>query len=183
MVGAVANVPFADVKIVKMSFRFMSNMDIIVQWATILSPIIAVLIAWWTVRSSAKDTAKKISKLEESTREQIAALEGSTTKQVESVKQLAKILIRTTQIQMNLELKDSMIKERQVLEKRWDHVCREYGADGMPVEIGVVADFYRNREEKDKNLEYESELYGKRRETLMGFQEQLNEVSKELEEM
>ena len=85
----------------------MSNMDIIVQWATILSPIIAVLIAWWTVRSSAKDTAKKISKLEESTREQIAALEGSTTKQVESVKQLAKILIRTTQIQMNLELKDS----------------------------------------------------------------------------
>ena len=84
---------------------------------------------------------------------------------------------------MNLELKDSMIKERQVLEKRWDHVCREYGADGMPVEIGVAADFYRNREEKDKNLEYEREFYGKRRETLMRSQEQLNEVSKELEEM
>lgn len=147
-------------------------MDIVVQWATILSPIIAVLIAWWTVWSSSKDTAKKI-----------AAIQENTTKQVESVKQLAKIQIKTTQIQMNLELRDSMIKERQVLEKRWDHVCREYGADGMPVEIGVAADFYRNREEKDKNLEYEREFYGKRRETLMRFQEQLNEVSKELEEM
>lgn len=147
-------------------------MEIIVLWVTILSPIIAVVIAVLASRSSAKDTAKKI-----------AALEESTTKQVESVKQLAKILIRTTQIQMNLELNDSMIKERQVLEKRWDHVCREYGADGMPVEIGVAADFYRNREEKDKNLEYDREFYGKRRETLMVFQEQLNELSKELEEM
>jgi hypothetical protein len=147
-------------------------MDIVVQWATILSPIIAVLIAWWTVWSSSKDTAKKI-----------AAIQENTTKQVESVKQLAKIQIKTTQIQMNLELRDSMIKERQVLEKRRDHVCREYGADGMPVEIGVAADFYRNREEKDKNLEYEREFYGKRRETLMRYQEQLNEVSKELEEM
>ena len=56
----------------------MSNMDIIVhivQWATILSPIIAVLIAWWTVWSSSKDTAKKIATLEKSTMEQIVALE------------------------------------------------------------------------------------------------------------
>ena len=36
-------------------------MDTIVQWATILSPIIAVLLAWWASRSSAKDTAKQIS--------------------------------------------------------------------------------------------------------------------------
>ena len=134
--------------------------------------LVPIGVAVWTVRSSAKDTAKKI-----------AALEDSTTKQVESIKQLAKIQIKTTQIQMNLELNDSMIKERQVLEKRWDHVCREYGADGMPVEVGVAADFYRNREEKDKNLEYEREFYGKRRETLMSFQGQLNELSKELEEM
>ena len=54
-------------------------MDVIVQWATILSPIIAVLIAWWMSRSSAKDTAK-----------QIAALEENTTKQIESIKELSK---------------------------------------------------------------------------------------------
>ena len=134
--------------------------------------LVPIGVAVWTVRSSAKDTAKKI-----------AALEESTSKQVESIKQLAKIQIKTNQIQMNLELRGSMIKERQVLEKRWDHVSREYGADGMPVEIGVAADFYRNREEKDKNLEYEREFYGKRRETLMRSQEQLNELSKELEGM
>ena len=32
----------------------------IVQWATILSPIIAVLLAWWTCRSGARDTAKLV---------------------------------------------------------------------------------------------------------------------------
>ena len=32
----------------------------IVQWATILSPIIAVILAWWTCRSGASDTAKLI---------------------------------------------------------------------------------------------------------------------------
>jgi predicted RNase H-like nuclease (RuvC/YqgF family) len=36
---------------------------IIVQWATILSPIIAVVLAWWTCRSSAKESAKQISAL------------------------------------------------------------------------------------------------------------------------
>ena len=155
----------------------------IVQWATILSPIIAVLIAWWTVRSSAKDTAKKIIALEESTKEQIAALEESTKKQVESVKQLAKIQIKTTQTQIGIELEDTMTKEKQVLKKRWDHVNREYGLNGIPVEVGVAGDFYRNREEKDKNFEYESDFYEKRRKTLMRFQGQLNELSKELEGM
>ena len=32
----------------------------IVQWATILSPIIAVILAWWTCRSGARDTAKLV---------------------------------------------------------------------------------------------------------------------------
>ena len=35
-------------------------MNVIVQWATILSPIIAVLIAWWMSKSSKEDTAKQI---------------------------------------------------------------------------------------------------------------------------
>lgn len=32
----------------------------ITQWATILSPIIAVILAWWTCRSGARDTAKLV---------------------------------------------------------------------------------------------------------------------------
>lgn len=54
-------------------------MNNIVQWATILSPIIAVLLAWWTVRSSAKDTAKQIESIKELSRLQMDA----TIKQVE----------------------------------------------------------------------------------------------------
>jgi len=34
--------------------------DSITQWATILSPIIAVILAWWTCRSGARDTAKLV---------------------------------------------------------------------------------------------------------------------------
>ena len=134
--------------------------------------LVPIGVAVWTVRSSAKDTAKKI-----------AALEESTTKQVESIKKLAKIQIKTNQTQIGIELEDTMTKEKQVLMKRWDHVNREYGLNGIPVEVGVAGDFYRNREEKDKNFEYESEFYEKRRKSLMRFQEQLNELSKELEEM
>ena len=87
----------------------MSNMDIIVhivQWATILSPIIAVLIAWWTVWSSSKDTAKKIATLEKSTMEQIVALEESTKKEVESVKELTNIQIELSILQTEIQLKE-----------------------------------------------------------------------------
>ena len=41
------------------------NMQTIVDWATILSPIIAVLIALWVSRKSAKDTAKQVRAIRE----------------------------------------------------------------------------------------------------------------------
>ena len=40
-----------------------NNMDAIVQWATILSPIIAVLIAVWVNHKSTKDTKKQLTSL------------------------------------------------------------------------------------------------------------------------
>lgn len=49
-------------------------MDTIVQWATILSPIIAVLLAWWTSKSSAKENRKQIAALKD-----IAILQIDTT--------------------------------------------------------------------------------------------------------
>ena len=68
-------------------------METIVQWATILSPIIAVVIAWWTVRSSSNDTNRKI-----------AALEESTRKQVDSIKQLTKLQADIALLQLDMEL-------------------------------------------------------------------------------
>lgn len=150
---------------------------------TAVGIIVAVGIACWTIKSSQKDTAKKLAALEKSTHDQITALEQSTQKQLNSVKKLARIQIETSQIQINMELSDSMTREKQALKKRWDVIEREYGFNGQPVEIGVAGDFYRNREEKEKNLEYEGEFYAKRRQMLMNYQNRLNALSKELEEM
>ena len=72
-------------------------MNVIVQWTTILSPIVAVFIAWWMSRSSAKDTAK-----------QIAALEESTTKQIESIKELARLQMDASIKQVELEIEKNL---------------------------------------------------------------------------
>ncbi len=66
-------------------------METIVQWATILSPIIAVLLAWWTSRSSAKESAR-----------QIAVMQENTSKEVEHLQHLAEIQVET--IAINLEM-------------------------------------------------------------------------------
>lgn len=47
--------------------------DVIVQWATILSPLIAVIIAVWSGLSSRKATAKQIESIKELSRIQIDA--------------------------------------------------------------------------------------------------------------
>lgn len=71
-------------------------MTIVVQWATILSPIIALLIAWWMSYSSKKDTAKKI-----------AALEESTQKQVESLKKMLKLQADIATLKLDMDLWDT----------------------------------------------------------------------------
>ena len=65
--------------------------------ASIASPLVAVFIAWWTSISSAKDTAK-----------QIAALEESTTKQIESIKQLSKQQIDASIKMVELEIEKNL---------------------------------------------------------------------------
>ena len=87
-------------------------MDAIVQWATILSPIIAVAIAIWASRSSAKDTAK-----------QIAALEESTKKQVESIKTLSKRQIEALIKQVELEIEKNQLLANQA-KQEWEGIER-----------------------------------------------------------
>ena len=85
-------------------------MNVIVQWATILSPIIAVLIAWWMSRNSAKDTAK-----------QIAALEESTTKQIESIKELARLQMDASIKQVELEIEKNLFLANQA-QHEWEEI-------------------------------------------------------------
>lgn len=83
-------------------------MNTIVQWATILSPIIAVVIAVWASRKSAKDTAK-----------QIAAVEESTKKQVESIKRLCLLQLSAAYDALEMSLYEySLGKENDNLELR-----------------------------------------------------------------
>lgn len=124
-------------------------MNVIVQWATILSPIIAVLIAWWMSRSSAKDTAK-----------QIAALEESTTKQIESIKQLARIQIEITSIQLQKELTEARIGYLQASEKSMDAIDDRFSMMGIP-HNDIVAKM-QDKQEKQKNLSLERDYYSKK---------------------
>ena len=83
-------------------------MNAIVQWATILSPIIAVIIAVWASRKSAKDTAK-----------QIAAIEESTKKQMESMKRLSLLQLSAAYDALEMSLYEySLGKENDNLELR-----------------------------------------------------------------
>lgn len=68
-------------------------MNTIVQWATIASPIIAVLIAFWMSRRSAKDTAKQIESIKNLAKLQIEAL--STELEMEMIKN--KIIVKQSE--------------------------------------------------------------------------------------
>lgn len=94
--------PFKNIFVSLQREEIKYPMDDIVQWATILSPIIAILIAVWTIRKSAKDTARHIKSVEESTR-----------LQVESIKELSQIQLETTLMQIDKELRDNKIRLSQ----------------------------------------------------------------------
>ncbi len=83
--------------------------DHIVQISAILSPIIAVLLAWWASRSSAKATAK-----------QIAALDESTQKQVKSIKQLTYTQLKIAKIQLDKELALAR-RQKDIIEEEIDN--------------------------------------------------------------
>ena len=118
-------------------------MDTIVLIASILSPIIAVLIAIWTSRSSAKDTAK-----------QIAALEESTTKQVESIKDLSKQQIDATIKHVDLEIEKNLFMAKQA-QQEWEGIqsIKNGGLSHIAEwRNGVMKEFQENKPERDYHL-------------------------------
>lgn len=118
-------------------------MDAIVQWATILSPFIAVLIAWWMSRSSAKDTAK-----------QIAALEESTIKQVESIKSLSKQQIEASIRMVELEIEKNLFLAKQA-QQEWKGIqsIKNGGLSHISEwRNGVMKEFQENKPERDYQL-------------------------------
>ncbi len=82
-------------------------MNTIVQWTTILSPFVAVLLAIWAIKSSSKDTAKQMKTLEE-----------NTTRQIESIKELSRQMIDATIQQVELEIAKNQLLAKQAMQER-----------------------------------------------------------------
>ena len=137
-------------------------MDTIVQWATILSPIIAVVIAIWASRSSEKSTAEKL-----------FALEESTTKQVESVKELTKIQIEVTKMQLQKELWEAKLHYLQT-SQRVENECQR---DHFHQWVSGAESLYQ-REDKKKDLSDNKEFYTKQINMLNNWVKQVEGMSK-----
>ena len=139
-------------------------MDII---AVIIALIVPIGVAIWSVRSSAKDTAK-----------QIAALEESTTKQIESVKELARIQIELTSIQMGKELWESRSRYLQASEKSMDALDDHFAMLGVPYNETITR--MQDRQEKRKNLSLEQDFYSKQISMLNSYMERIIAIKGEL---
>ena len=144
-------------------------MGTIVQWATILSPIIAVLIACWMSKSSKEDTAK-----------QIAALEESTTKQIESIKELTRIQIEITILQLRKEMWDARHMIIQTMKKEFDNTEDRFAMMGFPQSDALTK--VQERQEKERNLSYERDYFDKQLKSLEVYIKHLEALKAEITE-
>ena len=133
---------------------------------SIIGWIITIGVAIYTVKSSAKETDKKI-----------AALEESTTKQVESIKQIAILQIKTTQIKISKELWEARMRNKLSQKKMND--MQDYNRHFN--HIGDGPNFFREQHEKGIDLSLEQEFQEKYAKVLEEYQAKLNKLSKELE--
>ena len=104
----------------------------IVQWATILSPIIAVLVAWWMSRSSAK----------------------ATEKQIASIKELSRLQIEASIKQVELEIEKNLLLATQA-KQEWEGISNinHSGMSGNVVWAeGVKKQFHESKPERDYHL-------------------------------
>ena len=111
--------------------------------AIIIALIVPIGVAVWTVRSSAKDTAK-----------QIAALEESTTKQIESIKQLARLQMDATIKQVELEIEKNVLLAKQA-QQEWEGIqsIKNGGLSHIAEwRNGVMKEFQENKPERDYHL-------------------------------
>lgn len=136
--------------------------------AIIIALIVPIGVAVWTVRSSARDTAK-----------QIAALEESTTKQIESIKEIARIQIEITSIQLQKELTEARTGYLQASEKSMDAIDDRFSMMGIPYN-DVVARM-QDKQEKQKNLSLEQDFYSKKINWTDTYLKRVKELKKELD--
>jgi hypothetical protein len=142
-------------------------MEIIGICISAISILVAVGIACWTSRSSAKDTAR-----------QIAAIEESTSRQIESLKDLEKLQIEITSMTLERELWNSRQAIQQASKKFFDDANDHFSLMGMPYNEAVSKMYDRN--EKKRDLNYQQEYYDKQAKFLKTSLQRLEKIKKDL---
>jgi len=137
-------------------------MDII---AVIIALIVPIGVAIWTVRSSAKDTAK-----------QIAALEESTTKQIESIKELSRLQMDASIKQVELEIEKNLFLAKQA-QQEWEDIqsINNSGLSGNATWSEMVKKQYQ-----EKKPERDYQLYSQFVKELQGIKQSLVASKKKL---
>lgn len=126
-------------------------MEIIVQWATILSPIIAVLLAWWMSKGSERQTAK----------------------QIESIKELEKIQINLLQLQIDKELFEAKIKLDQVS-------CKANKNSVINNQFGGLLSQFSQMEDRKQDINNERDYHTERLRWMQYLQHHLDEMKKQI---
>lgn len=113
--------------------------ELIVQWATILSPIIAVIAAWLTSRSTSRDAAK-----------QIKAMQEGTQKEIESLNKLAELQVQILAVQMEMEqIKCNLTANKAAEEKA--RIRDIMNTNQMDFRNMMLKDFEAKKPERDYN--------------------------------
>lgn len=122
--------------------------ELIVQWATILSPIIAVLAAWLTSRSTSRDAAK-----------QIMVMQEGTHKEIESLNKLATLQVQLLAIQMDMEQIKSNLSAKLAAEEK-ARIRDIMNTNQMDFRDMMMKDFEAKKPEREYNyaLTYLREL-------------------------
>ena len=109
-------------------------------WASIVSPLIAVIIALWSGISSRKATAK-----------QLAAIEESTAMQVKSMSIITKTLHTIASIQLECEAKDVEYRLNRIQSD--SNSALERQSSFLGTQLNSAPEYYnREREKEDERI-------------------------------
>lgn len=135
---------------------------------TIIGWIITILIAVYAARSGSKDTTKKL-----------AALEESTQKQVESIKELARMQIEISTLQLSKELSDARNQYLKTSQKSFNQNENRNSMLGVPFNE-ITSKMYERRE-KANDLSAEQDYCTKRINMLNSYMDRMNAIKDKLE--
>ncbi len=143
-------------------------MSTFVQWATILSPIIAVAIAALTCWLNARDVKRQIESVKELSQQTI----DNTTKEVESIRKLAKLQIETSVNQVELEIQKYRLLAEQARQdaEGIDDINNSGLSYSEPFRSGMIRKHMEEKPQRDFQL-------------YMRFIQRLNEISELLREI